>query len=337
MSNSTNQDIHRTQLLKRLKAQISSEEFDRLSLDIFYYQAQYLPIYKNFLEALNIAPTSVKNRADIPFLPIDFFKTNAVTSAPDHTQLVFQSSGTTGQLRSKHYVADQNIYNWSLVEGFKRVYGDPKQYSILALLPSYIENGDSSLVHMVNTLMELSENQFNGFYLDDFEKLNSDVSRNVELGISTLLIGVSFALLDFSEQFKMSKGPEIVIETGGMKGRRKEIIRSELHATLCENLAIEKVHSEYGMTELLSQAYSIGNGIFTCPPWMKVIMRDVRDPFGQIKFGKTGGVNIIDLANLDSCAFIQTSDLGRQYKDGSFEILGRFDTADVRGCNLLFS
>lgn len=337
MSKSTNQKQRRAELKDRLTKALSPEEFDLLSLEIFRYQAQYLPIYKNFIDALDIAPESVNNCADIPFLPIEFFKSHRVSSSLQEAELIFKSSGTTGQVRSQHHVADASLYNWSLVEGFKRVYGDPKQYSFLALLPSYLENGDSSLVHMVNTLMTLSTEHKNGFYLSDFDLLRQHITQNRANSIPTMLIGVSFALLDFGEQFPMDQGPSIVMETGGMKGRRKEIIRSELHKSLSVALGVAQIHSEYGMTELLSQAYSVGNGRFDCPPWMSVEIRDVRDPRSWVKCGKTGGLNVIDLANIDSCSFIETSDLGRKYEDNSFEVLGRFDSADVRGCNLLFA
>ncbi|MFT5247140.1 MAG: hypothetical protein ACJAV7_000758 [Flavobacteriales bacterium] len=337
VTNSTNQQQQRSELKGRLTNTLSPEEFDVLSLDIFRYQAEFLPIYKNFLDALNIAPHTINNPADIPFLPISFFKSQVIMSSSQTPELIFKSSGTSGQTRAEHHVADTALYNWSLVEGFKMVYGDPNQYSFLALLPSYLENGDSSLVHMVNALMELSGKHRSGFYLSNFDLLKDQIIQNRIDNIPTILIGVSFALLDFGEQFSLEKGPEVVMETGGMKGRRKEIIRSELHKSLSETLGVPLIHSEYGMTELLSQAYSKGNGRFNCPPWMRVEIRDVRDPRSWVKCGKTGGVNVIDLANIDSCAFIETSDLGRKYEDDSFEILGRFDSADVRGCNLLFA
>jgi hypothetical protein len=248
---------------------------------------------------------------------------------------VFTSSGTTGMITSSHSVADVSWYVESFRKAFKLFYGDIKNYTVLALLPSYLEREGSSLIYMAQDMITESANADSGFLLYNHQELYNNLIKQKVAGKPTLLIGVTFALLDFVEQYQIEFPQLIVMETGGMKGRRKEMIREELHSTLCTGFGVSVIHSEYGMTELLSQAYSKGNGIFNCPPWMKVITRDTNDPFTLIEAGKTGGVNIIDLANINSCSFIATQDLGKVYEDGSFEVLGRFDNSDIRGCNLL--
>ncbi|MCB0762038.1 MAG: acyl transferase, partial [Flavobacteriales bacterium] len=284
---------------------------------------------------LNVAPEQIKNHADIPFLPIGFFKSHSILAPNTTAELKFLSSGTTTSTRSTHYVADADLYRSALLTGFRRVYGNPSEWSFLALLPSYLENSHSSLIHMVNVLMEESPEKPHGFFMNNTAELAAQLDINAAHHTKTMLIGVSYALLDFAEEFPRKSGPDVVMETGGMKGRRKELVRSELHYIIKAGLGVQAVHSEYGMTELLSQAYAPSDGLFTTPPWMKVMIRDVRDPRSWVPPGKTGGVNIIDLANLHSCSFIETSDLGRLHDDGSFEILGRFDHAEIRGCNLL--
>jgi hypothetical protein len=250
-------------------------------------------------------------------------------------QTVFSSSGTTGQITSKHYIADIQLYEQSYTKGFHHFYGDVGQYCILALLPSYIERSGSSLIYMVNDLIEKSKHPQSGFYLNEIDSLIDTLTALDAKGKKVLLIGVSFALLDLVEKYQLQLKNTIVMETGGMKGRRKELIRKELHEHLMKGFGVETIHSEYGMTELLSQAYSNGNGIFKTPPWMKFMIRDTEDPLSFLPFGKTGGINVIDLANINSCSFIATQDLGKKYEDESFEILGRFDHSDVRGCNLM--
>ncbi|MFH0895382.1 MAG: acyl transferase, partial [Bacteroidota bacterium] len=250
-------------------------------------------------------------------------------------EFYFSSSGTTGQQRSQHYVSDLNAYEESFINGFQHFYGDPRQYCFLALLPSYLENKESSLIHMVRGLMKASGNEDSDFYLNNFADLSNKINSLEEAGKKYFLLGVSYALLDFAEQYSTPVHHGIIMETGGMKGRRKEMTREELHTTLCEKFQVSQIHSEYGMTELLSQAYAKSGGRFYCPPWMRVFIRDVNDPFSSAGFNRNGGINVIDLANTDSCAFIETQDLGMLFEDGSFTINGRFDQSDLRGCNLL--
>jgi len=309
-------------------------DFENTALEVFQYQFDHISIYREFCERLKVNPKSVKKIEDIPFLPIEFFKTHAIISSEKNTQTQFISSGTTGSVTSKHQVADLSIYEKSFLEGFKQFYGQPSQFTILALLPSYLERGDSSLVHMVDRLIKESNHSDSGFYLDEIDSL---VSKMLDLELQNkkvLLIGVSYALLDLIEAHTFQLKNTIVMETGGMKGRRPEMIKEALHTALKKGFGVETIHSEYGMTELLSQAYSEGQGKFRCPPWMRVLSRDPEDPLTLVS-GKTGGVNVIDLANLYSCSFIATQDLAKVSTDGSFEILGRFDTSDIRGCNLM--
>jgi hypothetical protein len=270
-----------------------------------------------------------------PFLPIKCFKSHAIKTGVFNDVITFSSSGTTGEQTSKHYVKDLSYYEAAFVNGFNYFYGNHVDYCFLCLLPSYLEREGSSLVYMANYFIQNSEYKQSDFFLHDLDKLKHILLANEKAGIPTILLGVSYALLDLAAFSNFELKHTIVMETGGMKGQRKEMVRSELHAILCEAFGVTSIHSEYGMTELLSQAYSKGDGLFKCPPWMQIKIRDTYDPLSYIANGKTGGLNIIDLANKDSCAFIETQDLGKLYDDGSFEVLGRFDHSDVRGCNLL--
>lgn len=312
----------------------STEEFEALALQIFEYQNKHVPIYKNFCDHLNCTPETVKKLEDIPFLPISFFKTHTVLSVEKASTYLFTSSGTTGSVTSKHYVADPSMYKKSFSKGFANFYGNVSDYTILALLPSYLEREGSSLVFMVNSLISESNSEHSGFYLHDVDSLIEKLQWLENQGKKTLLIGVSYALLDLIEKQKFQLKSTLVMETGGMKGRRKEMIKEELHAVLKSGFGVSQIHSEYGMTELLSQAYAKKNGNFYCPPWMKILTRDPEDALTLVN-GKTGGINVIDLANYYSCSFIATQDLGRLNRDGSFKILGRFDDSDIRGCNLM--
>lgn len=312
----------------------SSEDFERLAIEIFHFQYENVAVYRNFCNLLVKNPATIKNVANIPFLPIQFFKNHKVLAKHLSEKTIFTSSGTTGSITSKHYVAEVQLYEKSFLKAFTSQYGNPSEFAILALLPSYLEREGSSLIYMVEHLIEQSNNPNSGFYLYEMDALIAKLELLEESGQKTILIGVSYALLDLIEKRKFQLKNTIVMETGGMKGRRKEMIKEELHEILKKGFGVTKIHSEYGMTELLSQAYSIGDGIFSCPPWMKILTRDTEDAL-SFTFGKTGGINVIDLANLNSCAFIATQDLGKTFADGSFEILGRFDSSDVRGCNLM--
>ncbi len=309
--------------------------FETAALLVFNHQYRHNQIYQSFCNHLRVRPQQVRTLKDIPYLPISFFKTKKVVSTTQLPQTIFTSSGTTGTLTSKHYVSDLTLYEKSYLRAFEIFYGNIKDYCILALLPSYLEREGSSLIYMANDLIQKSGNKKSGFYLNDLDKLIFTLKGLEASNTPTILLGVSFALLDLAENHTLKLDNTIVMETGGMKGRRKEIIRTELHKLLKKGLGVSEIHSEYGMTELLSQAYSLGNGRFHCPPWMRVSTRDTEDPLTPQEFGKTGGINIIDLANYNSCSFIATQDLGKSYADGSFEILGRFDNAEIRGCNLM--
>lgn len=310
-------------------------DFEALALKVFRYQYQNNPIYQSYCKHLKKEFSSIKKVTDIPFLPISFFKSHRVMCTDTPSEMTFTSSGTTGSIFSKHHILDLKWYETSFYSAFQQFYGDPQDWCILALLPSYLERKGSSLVYMVNALIKKSQNANSGFYLDDLKSLHQTLRSLEQRKIKSLLIGVSFALLDFVEKFPMQLNHTTVMETGGMKGRRKERIREDLHASLKKGFGVKEIHSEYGMTELLSQAYSKGAGRFHAPNWMKVFTRDAEDPLQLQKEGKTGGINIIDLANLHSCSFIATQDLGKVYANGSFEVLGRFDNSDVRGCNLM--
>ena len=315
--------------------EISTEsEFENLSLEVFKYQFENNPVYKDFCKLLNRNIDTVQVVSDIPFLPIEFFKSKRLISGNREPQITFTSSGTTGPVTSKHYVSDLRLYEKSFLEAFYKFYGDPEDYTFLALLPSYLERTGSSLIYMVDSLINHSKDEESGFYLNDLEDLSQKLTELDQSGKKVFLIGVSFALLDLVEKNHFSLNNTIVMETGGMKGRRKEMIREELHSELKKGFGVNEIHSEYGMTELLSQAYSAGLGIFDCPPWMKILIRDPEDALSLLPNEKTGGINVIDLANINSCSFIATQDLGR-IKNDRIEILGRFDNSDVRGCNLL--
>jgi hypothetical protein len=315
-------------------------DFDDLACRLFKYQYQKNALYHAYVDALGISPDTVHKPADIPFLPIEFFKRREVKTGDFSPALIFESSGTTGTVQSRHYLKDPDLYRQSFRRGFAYFYGEISSYVILGLLPSYLERKHSSLVYMVEDWIKQSGMPESGFYLYDHEALHRQLLRLEEAGRKTLLIGVTFALLDFAEKYPMSLSHTTVMETGGMKGRRREWIREELHEFLCGKLGIGVVHAEYGMTELLSQAYSKQAGRFYCPPWMKVWVRQENDPLRialPTEEGRPaeGIINVIDLANRDSCAFIATEDIGRLYADGSFEVLGRTDHSDLRGCSLL--
>ena len=313
----------------------SNAEFEALALDVFNYQFKNNSVYRSFCDLLYKHPADVKHVLDIPFLPIQFFKSHNVLSSSQAIEKTFSSSGTTGRTTSKHFVTDLKLYEDSYLKAFKHFYGNIEDYAVLALLPSYLERDGSSLIYMVNDLISKSKKAESGFYLNNLEDLARTLQSLEAKNQKTILIGVSFALLDLVEQYKFNLQHTVVMETGGMKGRRKEIIRQELHHILKTGFGVKQIHSEYGMTELLSQAYSKGNGVFECAPWMKILTRDTEDALTIQQPNKTGGINVIDLANFNSCAFIATQDLGKVYDNGQFEIIGRFDNSDIRGCNLM--
>lgn len=316
--------------------QISSKkEFEKTTLKVFRFQYDNNNVYKDFCNFLKKDKTNVKRIEDIPFLPIQFFKTHNVLSSKEKIQTTFTSSGTTGMSTSKHQVTNLEFYEESYRLAFRQFYGNIEDYVVLALLPSYLEREGSSLIHMIDDLIQLSNNPDSGFYLNNYDELIEKLVRLDNEGQNIILIGVTYALLDLVEKQNFKLKNTIIMETGGMKGRRKEIIREELHNILCQGFGVAEIHSEYGMTELLSQAYSLGDGIFECPAWMKVLVRDPEDALTLIPEGKTGGINVIDLANINSCSFIATQDLGKITGNNSFEVLGRFDNSDIRGCNLM--
>jgi len=309
-------------------------EFLPRALELLQIQYEKNAIYQEFANLLHAIPSGIRSLHQIPFLPVSFFKTAPLKTGDFEPEIIFESSGTTGQAAARHYIRDPDLYRESFVKGFEYFYGNPEDYCILGLLPSYLERKTSSLVYMVDELIRLSGHEQSGFYLYDFEKLHrvlTDLERKAQ---QTILIGVSFALLDFAEQYRMHLSHTKVMETGGMKGRRREITKNELHEKLEKNLGISQVHAEYGMTELLSQAYSSGKGFYQPVPWMKMLVRDEDDPL-KIRTSGEGLLNIIDLANRDSCAFLATDDVVKLYQDGSFEVLGRLDHSDIRGCSLL--
>lgn len=309
-------------------------EFEEIALKIFHYQAKEIPVYAQFIEHLGIDAKLIDSIYDIPFLPIEFFKTQNIIASKVEPVEIFSSSGTTGMQRSRHLISDLSWYEESFLNAFELFYGNVNDYIVLALLPSYLERDGSSLIYMCDKLIGLSEDHRSGFYLNEFEKIKSIIEEN-EGEKKVILIGVTFALLDFAEHHPFDMKNCIIMETGGMKGKRKEILREEVHTILKQAFKVSNIHSEYGMTELLSQAYSSGQGIFKCPPWMKVLIRETHDPFSYQRYNRSGGINIIDLANIHSCSFISTQDLGKVLPDERFEVLGRFDNADIRGCNLL--
>lgn len=313
----------------------TNEEFKQLALHIFHEQAQTCQVYADYLSALNFDRRQVKGLTDIPFLPIEFFKSHQVVKIGEKEQTIFSSSGTTGMQTSKHYVSDLSLYEESFRKGFHHFYGDLQETAILALLPSYLERSGSSLIYMVDDLIKASYRSESGYFLYNHEELFNTLQELQKQNVRTILFGVTYALLDFIEKHSLSFPQLIIMETGGMKGKRKEMIREELHEDLCRGFGVPVIHAEYGMTELLSQAYSNGKGLFECPAWMKVFIRDLNDPFSYQPENNTGGINIIDLANINSCSFISTHDLGRKNGQEQFEVLGRFDQSDIRGCNLL--
>ena len=313
----------------------TKKEFEKIALKVFRLQYEENEVYKQFCNHLNKNKSNVKTLVDIPYLPIQFFKTHSILSSKETIQIEFSSSGTTGIQTSKHLVTDISLYEESYRKGFSEFYGDIENYCVLALLPSYLERDGSSLIYMVEDLIAKSMHKDSGFYLNNYNELIEKLIALDNSGQNVLLIGVTYALLDLIEEHTFQLKNTIIMETGGMKGKRKELIREELHKLLCDGFGVTSIHSEYGMTELLSQAYSIGEGLFECPNWMQINIRDTEDALSYVNYGKTGGINVIDLANLNSCSFIATQDLGKKNPNHSFEVLGRFDNSDIRGCNLL--
>ena len=320
---------------KNLFSVNTEEAFRQLALSEFFYQYEHNPVYRRYCELLHVSARQVDSIWKIPFLPVEFFKSQQVLAGGPEYEQLFTSSGTTGMEKSAHYVKYLHLYRQSFLRSFEHFYGPIGDYCLLALLPGYMDNPNSSLIFMVRELIEKTGHRDSGFYLDNPQELIDKLRELEEQGQKTLLLGVSFALLDLAGQYQLNLKHTQVMETGGMKGRRKELTRQELHRMLQEKLGVNPVHSEYGMAELLTQAYSEKQGKFRTPPWMKVMIRDYDDPFDWAVQGKSGGINVIDLANLYSCPFIETRDIGRILEDGSFEVLGRFDDSDVRGCNLL--
>ena len=320
----------------------SHKQFEKIALKVFRFQYENNLVYQEFCDFLKVDKQSVKSLQQIPFLPIQLFKNHVVVSNTNEIQETFISSGTTGVITSKHLVTNVSLYEQSYRNAFSEFYGNIEDYVVLALLPSYLERSGSSLIYMVKDLIELSHNENSGFYLNNYDELIYKLIELDNAGQNVILIGVTYALLDLVEKQKFQLKNTIVMETGGMKGKRKEMIREELHEILCDGFGVQTIHSEYGMTELLSQAYSLGNGIFECPAWMQILIRDTEDALTYVNNGKTGGINVIDLANINSCSFIATQDLGKKQPNqaayrqaGSFEVLGRFDNSDIRGCNLM--
>ncbi|WP_339342058.1 acyl transferase [uncultured Polaribacter sp.] len=313
----------------------NKQEFKALSLAVFKHQFKNNKVYRSFCDLLFVHPSSISTIEEIPFLPIQFFKSRKVLSSLDEIQETFTSSGTTGGSTSKHLVTNINLYKESYLKGFAHFYGNIEEYTVLALLPNYLQRQGSSLVFMVADLIEKSKKVESGFYLDNIQELANKLLELNRNGQKILLIGVSFALLDLIEMQQFNLKNTIIMETGGMKGRRKELVREELHTILQNGFGVTEIHSEYGMTELLSQGYSKGNGVFETPPWMKILTRDTEDALSINASGKNGGINVIDLANYNSCSFIATQDLGKVYENETFEIIGRFDNSDIRGCNLM--
>lgn len=315
---------------------ISSEkEFNELALEIFRFQYENVTIYRHYIQLINKNISEINEVTQIPFIPISFFKTHNIHSKNSSFEKVFKSSGTTGEIQSNHFIQRLSIYEKSLTTCFELFYGNVKDYVIFALMPSASENETSSLAYMASKLILSTKNNDSGFYLGKEKELINKIELYKNTDKRLLLLGLTYALLDFAENYEPDLNNVIVMETGGMKGKRQELTKAELHKNLCAHFNISTIHSEYGMTELLSQAYSLGKGIFFCPPWMKAFIRDANDPFCLLNNNKTGGINIIDLANINSCSFIATDDQGKINDDNSFEILGRLDNSDIRGCNLM--
>ncbi len=313
----------------------SQKQFEKIALKVFRFQYENNLVYRKFCDFLKTDSHKVKSLDQIPFLPIQFFKSHKVLSNENPIQETFTSSGTTGTATSKHFVTDISLYEESYRKGFSQFYGTIEDYVVLALLPSYLERSGSSLIYMVEDLIQMTNNPESGFYLHNHEELIQKLIKLDHAGQNVILIGVTYALLDLIENQKFQLQNTIIMETGGMKGKRKEMIREELHEQLCQGFGVTAIHSEYGMTELLSQAYSLGNGVFECPSWMQIRIRDTEDALTYVDAGKTGGINVIDLANINSCSFIATQDLGKKNPNTTFEVLGRFDNSDIRGCNLM--
>ena len=313
----------------------NQKQFEKIALKVFRFQYEHNLVYNEFCNLMNVNVQKIKSVQQIPFLPIQFFKSHAVVSNSNPIQETFISSGSTGVITSKHLVTDVSLYEQSYRKGFSQFYGNIEDYVVLALLPSYLEREGSSLIYMVKDLILQSNNSESGFYLHNHEALIEKLKALDSSGKNVILIGVTYALLDLIEKQNFQLKNTIIMETGGMKGKRKEMIREELHEQLCTGFGVSAIHSEYGMTELLSQAYSLGEGIFECPSWMQILIRDTEDALTYLENGKSGGINVIDLANINSCSFIATQDLGKKYANNSFEVLGRFDNSDIRGCNLM--
>lgn len=319
---------------------LQEPDFNKTALDVFKYQYRYNKIYREFVDVLQVNAERVNSIFSIPFLPIGFFKTHAIKTNDFVPEYVFESSGTTQSIKSRHYIKKLNLYRKSFVTAFTQFYGNPADWCVIGLLPSYLERQHSSLVMMVDELISLSRHPESGFYRNEHERLYAVLGELQKKAQKIMLIGVTFGLLDFAEKYSFELKNTVIMETGGMKGRREEMTREEVHHILKSRLGVGAVHSEYGMTELLSQAYSRSNGIFYCPPWMKVLIREEDDPLAvnhgnSFKQDVSGVLNIIDLANIYSCAFIATDDVGKLYEDGSFEVLGRMDNSDMRGCSLM--
>jgi len=313
------------------------DDFEQLAFEIYRMQAVKNQVYNEYHAYLGKNPQNIHQLEDIPFLPIEFFKSHEIKTYDWASERIFNSSGTTGQISSQHHILDLEFYKKISLKNFEYVFGPISDYNILALLPSYLERDDSSLVYMVDHFIERSASGENSFYLNDFDRLLEDLTQLKGGGKKIMLWGVSFALLDLIENYGPDLNGVMVVETGGMKGRRKEMTKQELHELIMHGLNVEQVYSEYGMTELLSQGYSLGEGVFSLPPWMRIQIREINDPFDRVEYGNGGGMNIIDLSNFHSCSFIETKDIGRLWQDGTFEVLGRYDNSDIRGCNLLIN
>lgn len=333
-----NTDVKNITLPKNIFDTVS-DTFSQTALEVFHFQYTNNEVYRQYCNTLYIDPAAITTIEKIPFLPISFFKTHRITTTQFDPEIIFESSGTTQTINSKHLIKELSVYETSFNKTFNQFYGNPAEWCIVALLPSYLERNNSSLVMMADQLIRQTNHPLSGFYIDDFKKLNETIHQLEQQQQKTLLIGVTFALLDFAEKYPQPLQFTTIMETGGMKGRRTELIRSEVHDILCNSFQLNKIHSEYGMTELLSQAYSSGNGIYSCPPWMKILIREEDDPFAILTAADnnpiSGALNIIDLANMYSCAFIATEDAGKLYPDESFEVSGRLDNTDIRGCSLL--
>ncbi|MFN3918098.1 MAG: acyl transferase [Flavobacteriales bacterium] len=314
--------------------ELNDNEFNDIALSIYKYQRENISVYSEYCNLLK-NKKEPNNYREIPFLPISFFKTHTVVTEKAKVEKTFLSSGTTQETRSKHHVRSLALYKQSFCKGFEIFYGNPENYCFIALVPSYMENENSSLIHMIDFFIKKSKYIESGYYLGHNDNLKSVLTHLNKTKTPAILFGVTYALLDLAESSCLDLRNIIIMETGGMKGRRKELTKKEIHKTLKKFFGVQNIHSEYGMTELLSQAYSKGNNVFSCPPWMKILIRDAQDPFSWSSNAKTGGINVIDLANIYSCSFIETQDLGKIFDNGDFEIIGRFDNSDIRGCNLL--